>query len=75
VLLQIRRDDGTVLWSTTVAATSYPGFAGAALYAQTSVGDCSNVPGTTSDDYAIARDKVSGRWSNGVALNSDCVSF
>jgi hypothetical protein len=75
VLLQIRRDDGTVLWSTTVTATSYPGFAGAALYAPTPVGDCSNVPGTTDNDYAIAFDTVSGHWSNVVALNSDCASF
>jgi hypothetical protein len=74
VLLQIRRNDGTVLWSSTVAATVYPGFAGGALYAQTPAGDCSNVPGTSKNDYAIAYDTVSGRWSNEVPLDSGCAS-
>ena len=55
--------NGSVLWSTTVTATSYTGFRGAALYARTPVGDCSSVPGTTDNDYVIALDTVSGRWS------------
>ena len=75
VLLQIRRNNGTVLWSQTVNATSYPGFPGAALYAQTQIGDCSGVPGTTDNDYAIAYDTVSHRWSNTVPIDSDCASF
>lgn len=74
VLLQIRRRDGTVLWSTTVTATSYPGFAGAALRARTPVGDCSGVPGTTKNDYVIAYDTVSGRWSGEIPLDSGCAS-
>ncbi|HTW02197.1 MAG TPA: hypothetical protein VMF87_17990 [Streptosporangiaceae bacterium] len=75
VLLQIRGSNGTVLWSQTVNATSYPGFPGAALYAQTQIGDCSGVPGTTDNDYAIAYDAVSHRWSNSVPIDSDCASF
>jgi hypothetical protein len=74
VLVQIRRDGGTVQWSTTVTASYYPGFAGAALYARTPIGDCSGVPGTASNDYAIAYDRVSGRWSNEVPLDADCAS-
>jgi hypothetical protein len=75
VLLQIRSNNGTVLWSQTVNATSYPGFPGAALYAQTQIGDCSGVPGTTDNDYVIAYDAVSHRWSNSVPIDSDCASF
>jgi hypothetical protein len=75
VLLQIRSNSGMVLWSQTVTATSYPGFPGGALYAQTSIGDCSSDPGTTDNDYVIAYDTVSGRWSNEVPIDSDCASF
>jgi hypothetical protein len=75
VLLEIRSNNGTVLWSQNVSATSYPGFPGAALWAQTPIGDCSGVPGTTDNDYVIAYDAVSGRWSNSVPIDSDCASF
>jgi hypothetical protein len=75
VLLEIRRNDGSVLWSTTVTAASYSGFAGAALYAQTPVGDCSGVPGTTDNEYVIAYDTVSGRWSGMLPIDSDCAAF
>jgi hypothetical protein len=75
VLLQVRRSDGTVLWSQTVTATSYTGFPGAALYAQTPVGDCSGDPGTTDNDYVIAFDAMSGRWSARLPIDSDCASF
>jgi hypothetical protein len=75
VVLQIRRDDGTVEWSATVTATSYPGFAGAALSARTPIGDCSNVPGTSKNGYAIAYDTASRRWSNAVPLDSGCASL
>ena len=75
VLLQIRSNNGTVLWSQNVSATSYTGFPGAALWAQTPIGDCSGVPGTTDNDYVIAYDAVSGRWSNSVPIDSDCASF
>jgi hypothetical protein len=75
VLLQIRSNSGTVLWSQTVTATNYPGFPGAALYAQTPIGDCSSDPRTTDNDYVIAYDTVSGRWSNELPIDSDCASF
>jgi hypothetical protein len=75
VLLQIRSNSGTVLWSQTVTATSYPGFPGAALYAQTPIGDCSSDPGTTDNAYVIAYDTVSGRWSSELPVDSDCASF
>ncbi len=75
VLLQIRSNSGTVLWSQTVTATDYPGFPGGALYAQTPIGDCSSDPGTTDNDYVIAYDTVSGRWSNELPIDSDCASF
>jgi hypothetical protein len=75
VLLQIRSNNGTVLWSQNVSATSYPGFPGAALWARTPIGDCSGVPGTTDNDYVIAYDADSGRWSNSVPIDSDCASF
>jgi len=75
VLLQIRTNGGAVLWSQTVTATSYPGFPGGALYAQTPIGDCSSDPGTTDNDYVIAYDTVSGRWSNELPIDSDCASF
>jgi hypothetical protein len=75
VLLEIRSDDGAVLWSQTVTATSYPGFPGAALYAQTPIGDCSGVPGTSDNAYVIAYDTVSGRWSSELPIDSDCASF
>jgi hypothetical protein len=72
VLLQIRRNDGTVLWSMTVTAASYAGFAGGALYARTPIGDCSGVPGTVKNDYVIAFDTVARHWSNAIQLDSDC---
>ena len=75
VVLEVRSNNGTVLWSGTVTAGSYQGFAGGALAAQTSIGDCSGVPNTTNNDYAIAYDTVSGRWSNQVPLDSDCASL
>ncbi len=75
VLLEVHRDDGTLLWSTTVTAKAYSGFPGAALYAQTPIGDCSGVPGTTDNDYVIAYDTVSGRWSGKLPIDSDCASF
>jgi hypothetical protein len=75
VLLEVHRNDGSLLWSETVTATTYTGFAGAALYAQTPIGDCSGVPGTTDNEYVIAYDTVSGRWSAKLPINSDCASF
>jgi hypothetical protein len=75
VLLQIRSNSGTVLWSQTVTAADYPGFPGGALYAQTPIGDCSSDPGTTDNDYVIAYDTESGRWSNELPIDSDCASF
>ena len=75
MLLQVPGNNGTVLWSQNVNATSYPGFPGAALWAQTPIGDCSGVPGTTDNDYVIAYDAVSGRWSSSVPIDSDCASF
>jgi hypothetical protein len=75
VVLQVRSNSGTVLWSATVTATTYPGFPGGALYAQTPIGDCSGVPGTTDNDYVIAYDTVSGRWSGKLPIDSDCASF
>ena len=61
-----------MLWSQTVTATSYPGFPGGAPYAQTPIGD-SDVPGTSGNDYVIAYDAVSGRWSGSLPIDSDCV--
>lgn len=75
VILQIRGNDGTVLWSGTATAGAYAGYAGGAFGAQTDIGDCSQVQGTTSNDYAIAYDVTSGRWSNEVPLDSDCASL
>jgi hypothetical protein len=75
VVLQVRSNSGTVLWSTTVTATGYAGFPGAALYARTPAGDCSAVPGTSDNDYVIAFDTVSGRWSAELPIDSDCASF
>jgi hypothetical protein len=64
-----------VLWSGTATAGSYSGYAGGAFGAQTDIGDCSQVPDTSNNDYAIAFDTVSGRWSNELPLDSDCASF
>jgi hypothetical protein len=75
VVLEIRSNDGTGLWSGLVNAGSEAGFPGGALAAQTGIGDCSQVPGTTSNDYAIAYDAVSGRWSNRVPVDSSCASL
>ena len=75
VLLEVHRNDGALLWSATVTATTYTGFPGAALYAQTPIGDCSGVPGTTNNEYVIAYDTVSGRWSARLPIDSDCASF
>jgi len=75
VLLEVHRNDGSLVWSTTVTATTYTGFPGGALYAQTPVGDCSGVPGTTDNEYVIAYDTVSGRWSAKLPINSDCASY
>jgi hypothetical protein len=75
VLLEVHRDDGSLVWSTTVTAKTYTGFPGGALYAQAPIGDCSSVPGTTDNDYVIAYDTVSGRWSAKLPIDSDCASF
>jgi hypothetical protein len=75
VLVQVRSNSGTVLWSQTVTTGSYSGFPGGAFGVQTQIGDCSSVPGTTDNVYVIAYDSVSGRWSNKLAIDSDCASF
>ena len=75
VRLEVHRNDGSLVWSTIVPATTYTGFSGGALYAQTPVGDCSAVPGTADNEYVIAYDAVSGRWSGKLPINSDCASF
>jgi len=64
-----------VLWSGIVTAGSYPNIPGGGVAAQTDIGDCSGVPNTTSNDYAIAYDTVSGRWSNEVPIDSSCASL
>jgi hypothetical protein len=68
VLLEVRRNDGTVLWSEQVAATSIPGLPGGAFYAQTPI----QKPSDPTDYDVIALDVASGRWSSQVALNSYC---
>ena len=75
VLLEVHRNDGSLLWSTTVTARTYTGFPGGALYAQTPIGDCSGVPGTTDNEYVVAYDTASGRWSAKLPINSDCASL
>ncbi|HEY6279935.1 MAG TPA: hypothetical protein VIX86_26795, partial [Streptosporangiaceae bacterium] len=75
VVVQIRSNSGALLWSAISTAGTYPGYAGGAFGAQTGIGDCSSVPGTTKNDYAIAFDTWSGRWSNKVPLDSDCASL
>jgi hypothetical protein len=75
VLLQVRSNSGAVLWAQWVTAQSYAGYPGGALYAQTSIGDCSSVPGSTDNDYVIAYDLASGRWSNELPIDSDCASI
>ena len=45
------------------------------MAAQTPIGDCSGDPGTTDNDYVIAYDTVSGRWSSELPIDSDCASF
>ena len=75
VLVEVRSNGGAVLWEQWVTAQPYPGFPGGALYAQTSIGDCSAVPGTTDNDYVIAYDGASGRWSDKLPIDSDCASL
>jgi hypothetical protein len=75
VVLEIRGNGGTVLWSGVVDTGPYTGFPGGAFAAQTDIGDCSQVPNTTDNDYAIAYDTVSGRWSNQVPVDSSCASL
>ena len=64
-----------IVFAQTGQAGPYTGFPGGAFAAQTGIGDCSQVPNTTSNDYAIAYDTVSGRWSNQVPVDSSCASF
>jgi hypothetical protein len=64
-----------VLWSGVVDTGPYTGFPGGAFAAQTDIGDCSQVPNTSNNDYAIAYDTVSGRWSNQVPVDSSCASL
>jgi hypothetical protein len=70
-----RSNDGSVLWSGVVDTGPYTGFPGGAFAAQTDIGDCSQVPNTSNNDYAIAYDTVSGRWSNQVPVDSSCASL
>jgi len=65
----------SALWSGTATAGSCAGYAGGAFGAQTDIGDCSQVQGTTTSDYAIAYDVTSGWWSNEVPLDSDRASL
>lgn len=75
VILEIRRNNGPLLWWGLVTAHSYPGFAGGAFGVHTPIGDCSSVPAATSNDYAVAYDTVSHRWSNRVPVTSGCGSL
>jgi hypothetical protein len=74
IILQVRGNDGTVLWSGTVNAGSWSGYAGGSSGAQTGIGDCSHVPATSNNDYAIGYGTVSGRWSSELPPGSDCAS-
>ena len=75
VIVQIVSNSGTVLWSQTVTAASYAGYNGASFGVHTQIGDCSGVPGTTNNDYVIAYDVTSGRWSSRLPVDSDCASL
>ena len=75
VLVQIRSTTGQVLWSQTITDGSYTGYTGASFGVQTQIGDCSSAPGTTDNDYVIAYDEISGRWSSKLPIDSDCASF
>jgi hypothetical protein len=75
VQLQIRSNSGTLLWWANVNAGSYPGYPGGAFGAQTPIGDCSSDPATMDNDYVVAYDLTSGRWSNRLPIDSDCASF
>ncbi|HEY1617708.1 MAG TPA: hypothetical protein VGG25_08825 [Streptosporangiaceae bacterium] len=75
VQLQIRSDNGTLLWWANVTAGSYPGYPGGAFGAHTPIGDCSSDPGTTDNEYVVAYDLTSGQWSNKLPIDSDCASF
>jgi hypothetical protein len=75
VQLQIRSNNGTLLWWANVSAGSYPGYPGGAFGAHTPIGDCSSDPGTTDNDYVVAYDLTSGQWSSKLPIDSDCASF
>lgn len=75
VQLQIRSNNGTLLWWANVNSGSYPGYPGGAFGAHTPIGDCSADPGSTDNDYVVAYDMTSGRWSNRLPIDSDCASF
>jgi hypothetical protein len=75
VQLQIRSNAGTLLWWTNVNAGSYTGYAGDAFGAHTPFLDCSSDPSATDNDYVVAYDMTSGRWSSRLPINSDCASF
>jgi hypothetical protein len=75
VVVQIRGSAGSVLWSQTITDGSYAGYSGASFGVQTQIGDCSPVPGSHNNDYVIAYDEVSGRWSNSLPIDSDCASL
>jgi len=74
VVVEVRSNDGTVLWCGVADTGPGTGFPGGAFAVQAGLGNCSQVPNTAGNDYAIAYDTVSGRWSNRVPVDSSCAS-
>jgi hypothetical protein len=77
VELYIYTAHGALVTSWTATASSYPGYPGGAFgwrtpYLNCAAADPASRPG---DDYVIARDLTSGRWSQRLTIDMSCASL
>jgi hypothetical protein len=76
VKLYVYTNGGRLLASWTPTAASYPGYPGGAFGWHTPYLNCAAAdPASHSNDYVIARDLTSGRWSKRLAIDTACASL
>jgi hypothetical protein len=74
--LYVYTSGGALVASWTATASSYPGYPGGAFGWHTPYLNCAAAdPGSHPDNYVVARDLTSGRWSQRLTIDMSCASL